>query len=60
MMDANMIETKANSATILDLPPLSALPVEHLCDLSVELERPTIIPTPGARWSRTSAKGGAN
>jgi hypothetical protein len=48
----------ATSAPLLDRPPLSDLPVEHLCDFRVDLEPVQLIGTPLAARMVFVAKGG--
>ena len=43
---------------LFDYPLLDRLPVEHLCDLSVDLEVPTIIATPRGTLIPYIGKGG--
>lgn len=51
-------------STILDTQPLfeqpllEAMPVRHLCDLRVDLERPSVIPTPRGTLVPYIGKGG--
>ena len=47
-----------NAAMLFDTPLLGALPVEHLCDLYVDLERPVIIPTPRGTLAPYVGTGG--
>lgn len=48
-MDKNMTNTKTPAVDqvtpLFDRPLISALPVEHLCDLSIDLEIGQVIPT---------------
>jgi hypothetical protein len=46
------------TAPLFDQPRLDVLPVEHLCDLGVDLEPPLIIPTPRGTFAHYIGKGG--
>ena len=49
---------RANTPGVDDLPLLSELPVEHLCDLGVDLEPAQLIGTPVGTRMTFVAKGG--
>jgi len=54
-MEANMTNAKSLAAgqrkPLFDRPLIDALPVEHLCDLSIDLELGQVISTPlGPLW----------
>jgi Protein of unknown function (DUF3237) len=44
--------------TITDMPLLDRLPVEHVCDFSVDLESPQMIPTPRGNRVTYIVRGG--
>jgi hypothetical protein len=61
MMDMNMTNTKAlagQKAPLFDRALVNALPVEHLCDLSIDLELRQVIPTSLGTRVTVVVKGG--
>jgi Protein of unknown function (DUF3237) len=62
MMDKNMTNAKTLTADqmipLFDRALISALPIEHLCDLSIDLELGQAIPTPRGTRLTFVVKGG--
>src|SRR5215211_220412 len=62
MMEANMTNAKTlaagQSKPLFDRPLIDALPVEHLCDLSIDLELGQVISTPLGTRLTFVVKGG--
>lgn len=61
-MDKNLTTETASTADLVtplfDLPLINALPVEHLCDLSIDLELGQVISTPLGTRLTFVVKGG--